>query len=92
MDAAFYTFIFALIIYGVFAPWQSARIIAKTGESERFWFYVLLITNFWGLLFILLRPSFRKGIAKNGLATLTFLAIGYWAIILPLWAILGAFK
>jgi len=87
MPILFYTFTLALILYGVFAPWRAAKIMAKTGESERFWFYVLLITNFWGLSIILLRPSFRKGLTKNNLVCLVLLALGYWAIILPVRAV-----
>jgi hypothetical protein len=92
MTNSMYFMIFVFVFYGVFAPWYGAKIMMKTGESERFWFFVLLLANFWGFLFLLIRPSFRKGLPKLDTAKLALLAVGYWVIMVPTWAVLGAFS
>jgi hypothetical protein len=84
--------IICFALYGVFAAWCGAKIMTKTGESERFWFYVLFITNFWGFLFLLIRPSFRKGLPLKETVNLTLLAIGYWALFFPTLLVMGAFR
>jgi hypothetical protein len=88
--ADIYIAVIVIGIYDVFAQWLGASILKKTGESERFWFFVLLLLNFWGFLFVLIRPSFRKELTTRENMILVTLALGYWAIFLPVWALLGA--
>jgi len=71
-------------IYGILiVPYFGSKILQKTGESERFWFFILAILNLWALLFILFRPSFRKGINRSDLRKLILLTIGY-LVLFPL--------
>ncbi len=82
-----------IIFYGIYCilivPYFGSKILLKTGESERFWFFILVLLNFWALLFILLRPSFRKGIDKSDIKYLSLFAIGYLVIFLPIVFILS---
>lgn len=65
-------------VYGILVvPYYGSQILMKTGESERFWFFILVILNLWALLFILLRPSFRKGLSSSDVKKLIMLASGY---------------
>ena len=80
-----YLWIILFGIYGILVvPFFGSKILMKTGESERFWFFILVILNFWGLLFILLRPSFRKRLNRTDKINLSMFAVGYWVIFLPL--------
>jgi hypothetical protein len=89
--ANIYIAVIGMGAYGIFAPWLGASILKKTGESERFWFFVLFLLNFWGFLFVLIRPSFRKGLTTRENMVLVALAFGYWAVIITVWALLGVF-
>ncbi len=65
-------------IYGILVvPYLGSKILMKTGESERYWFFLLVILNLWALLFILLRPSFRDGLSNSDVKKLIILASGY---------------
>lgn len=76
-----------LIIYICFIGWGTycilivpcfgSKILKKSGETERFWFFILVVLNLWALLFILLRPKFREKMEKHDLVKLTLFAIGY---------------
>ncbi len=64
--------------YGILiVPYIGAKILSKTGESERFWFFILVILNIWALLFIVIRPRFRIGLTKLELITIISLIAGY---------------
>jgi hypothetical protein len=58
-------------------PYFGSKILQKSGETERFWFFILVLFNFLVLLFILLRPKFREQIGKPDLRKLELFAIGY---------------
>ena len=83
-----YIFYAWIIFYGIYfiliVPYFGSQILMKTGESERFWFFILVLLNFWAILFILLRPSFRKGLNKPDIIYLSLFAIGYLVIFLPM--------
>ena len=65
-------------IYGLLiVPYFGAKIMQKTGESERFWFFILALFNLWAILVILFRPNFRKGLTKSDLRTLSFFGVGF---------------
>ena len=78
-----YIIYFCVIGWGTYGllivPYFGAKILQKTGESERFWFLILAIFNFWALLIIILRPSFRVGISEADFRKLIFFEIGYVA-------------
>ena len=78
----------SIIGWGTFVilvvPYFGSKILQKTGESERFWFIILVLLNLWALLFILIRPSFRKGLNKFDLIKLSLFAIGYIVFFIPL--------
>ena len=65
-------------VYGILiVPYFGAKIMQKTGESELFWFFVLVLLNLWALLFILFRPCFREGLSKSDIRKLIILSSGY---------------
>jgi hypothetical protein len=77
--------------YGILiVPYFGSQILQKTGESERFWFFILVILNLWALIFVLLRPKFRKGLDKSDLIKLSLFAVGYPAIFIPVILILNS--
>ena len=71
----------AVIGWGVYCilivPYFGSKILMKSGESERFWFFILVLLNLWALLFIIFRPSFRKGLSTSDLKALIIFACGY---------------
>ena len=73
----------SLPLYGVLVAYYAAKIMQKTGESERFWFFVILFFNVWAFVIILLRPSFREGLNRSDIRKLILFAIGY-VVLFPL--------
>ena len=73
-----YGAILSWAFYGILiVPYFGSQILMKTGESERFWFFILVVLNLWALLFVLVRPSFRKGLSNNDIIKLIGFASGY---------------
>lgn len=52
-----------IILYGlygmIFAPYIGAKIFAKLGKNERFWFYLLVFFNIYLFIGVLFYPDFR---------------------------------
>lgn len=61
----------------MFAPYYGAKILAKTGYTERTWFFILAFFNIWALLIVFVRPSFQKGLKGGDLQKLILLALSY---------------
>lgn len=87
------TLYIVFLVWGVYfmliAPYFGSKILMKTGHSERYWYFILVILNVWALLVILFRPSFRKGLLASDNLKLILLACGYPVFFAALLYVLG---
>ncbi len=78
------------MLYGVYgmiiAPFVGAKIFARLGKNERFWFYALFLLNIYLFIGILFYPDFWKNVLISEKIKIFILIVGYLMIFsLILW-------
>ena len=73
-----YIFIALYAVYGMlFAPFVGAKILGKTGNSERFWFYMLILFNIYIFAWSFFSVKCRSRLSSSDKLKIFFITIGY---------------
>jgi len=75
----YYVVLFGL--YGmIFAPYIGAKIFAKLGKSERFWFYLLVLFNIYLFVGVFFHSGFRNQLTSKDRWKIIAIVLGYITI------------
>ena len=76
-----YYYIILFGIYGmIVAPYVGAKIFAKIGKSERFWFYMLVLFNIYLFIGVFFHSGFRDKLSFVDQLKVISLVLGYLVI------------
>jgi cytochrome bd-type quinol oxidase subunit 2 len=60
-EYSLYFFVVGFAVYGILiVPYFSSKILVRFGNSERFWFVIMVLFGFYALIYFLLRTKYRS--------------------------------
>lgn len=76
-----YYYIVIFGIYGmILAPYVGAKIFAKLGKNERYWFYLLVLFNIYFFIGVFFHSGFRNELSSKDRWKIIAIVLGYLAI------------
>lgn len=81
-EYALYLFVLGYAIYGILVvPYFCSKSMVQFGNSERFWFVVIVFFNIFALVYFLISGKYRPKLSGKTKIVFILFVIGYFAFL-----------